>query len=300
MNNRFIDKNIIGPPPVGKLHYSSYVKVSPTPNQEASFNWLNIDFPYWHTHDHWEFYVVTYGSFTHSINYQEYTMQTGDACLIRPSDVHKLSYPNNKSKGHHLAFLFTEEYAKKLFSTLDEKTINEITSGKLLNFTTKNFPIAKIIESTLSLSRADITVEEKNQKTKIIIDALFSDFLMQRYVRTSVFPKWLSDFLLVLNDPTVKASTTELAKSTPYSYSRLSRVFKEYMETSIVDYIKHVKYKHACHLLTNTDMTILEISNELYYDSISYFNKLFKSFSNMTPTEYRKKTKAPPDNFLAK
>ena len=63
------------------------------------------------------------------------------------------------------------------------------------------------------------------------------------------------------------------------------------METTIVDYIKSVKYKHACNLLAYTDLTVLEISNELYYDSISYFNKLFKSFSNLTPTEYRNQAK---------
>ena len=47
-------------------------------------------------------------------------------------------------------------------------------------------------------------------------------------------------------------------------------------------------------------MTVLEISNKLYYDSISYFNKIFKSYSNMTQTEYRNKTTSQPRNIIKK
>lgn len=290
MNSRFVDKNIVGS---STERFTDHYNVSsPTPKEEVSFNWLNIDFPFWHDHDHWEIYIVTQGTLTHSINNVEYTMSAGDACLIRPSDLHKISYSKNNNSGHHIVFLFTNSYAKKIFSTLNSDTINEIVNNTTpLQFRAKNFPLSQLIDTTLTLSVAGLSAKEKTFKTKLIIDALFSDFLLQYFVKTSIFPQWLSDFLLILNNPKLKESTVELAKYTPYSYSRLSRIFKEYMETTIIDYIKNVKYKHACNLLINTDMTVLEISNELYYDSISYFNKIFKSYSNMTPTEYRNKTK---------
>lgn len=292
MNSRFIDKNIIGSHPLDTVHTSRYIYVSPLANEDVSFNWLNVDFPYWHNHDHWEFYVVTHGSFIHSINGESYSVNSGDACLVRPNDTHKLSCAQRDKNSHHIAFLFTDSYAQKIFSAFDTKKTDEIKNGKQpLHFHTNNFPLSKIIDTTLSISGTGISIEEKTFKTKLIIDALFSEFFLQYYVKTSAFPQWLSDFLLILNDPKLKATTVELASHTPYSYSRLSRIFKEYMETTIVDYIKNVKYRHACNLLTNTDMSILEISNELYYDSISYFNKTFKSFANMTPTEFRNKSK---------
>ncbi len=290
MKSRFLDKELIGRPT--NKFTSKYVIVSPLPTEEVSFNWLNVDFPFWHDHDHWEIYVVTQGTLTHSVNNEEYVMSSGDACLIRPNDTHKISYSKHNTTGHHIAFLITNSFMEKLLSTLNNEMTDEIKNTKTsLRFRAKNFPIAKIIETTLMLSVAGLSTKEKTLKTKLIIDALFSDFLLQTFVKTNMFPQWLSDFLLILNDPNLKLSATELAKHTPYSYSRLSRVFKEYMESTIVDYIKNVKFKHACNLLTNTDMTVLEICNELYYDSISYFNNVFKSFSNMTPTEYRNKTK---------
>lgn len=293
MNSRFIDKEKTVPiQPSGTIYNSKYKSVSPTPNHEVSFNWLNTDFPYWHNHDHWEIYVVTFGSFNHAINNEEYAMHQGSACIIRPNDVHKLSYPLGENKGHHIAFMFTDEYAKKLFSQFGEGSLNMILNDtKPLCFTSKNFPISQIIDNTLYVSSTGISIDEKTFKTKVIINALFSDFISQYFIKTSSFPKWLSDFLIILNNPKLKESAVDLAKYTPYSYSRLSRIFKQYMETTIVDYIKSVKYKHACNLLAYTDLTVLEISNELYYDSISYFNKLFKSFSNLTPTEYRNQAK---------
>ena len=170
-------------------------------------------------------------------------MSSSDACLIRPSDLHKISYSKNNNSRHHIVFLFTNNYAKKIFITLNSDTINEIENNSApLRFRTKNFSLAQLIDTTLTLSVAKLSTKEKTFKTKLIIDALFSDFLLQFFVKTTIFPQWLSDFLLILNNPKLKASTEELAKHTPYSYSRLSRIFKEYMETTIVDYIKDVKY----------------------------------------------------------
>ena len=145
-------------------------------------------------------------------------MSSGDACLIRPSDLHKISYSKNNNSGHHIVFLFTNSYAKKIFSTLNSDTINEIVNNTApLRFRAKNFPLSQLIDTTLTLSVAGLSAKEKTFKTKLIIDALFSDFLLQYFVKTSIFPQWLSDFLLILNNPKLKESTVELAKYTPYS-----------------------------------------------------------------------------------
>ena len=294
MDKRYIDKETIDNP----TRKSCYKNVSPLPQEDVSFNWLNMDFPYWHFHDHFEIYVITAGSFLHEINDSVHTLSVGDACLIRPNDLHKLSY-NHHGTCCHLAILFTKDYAKKIFNAYDPDFYNQIVnSPSPLHFSTQNYPITKIIDTTLSLCQNNLSVKDKTIKTKMLINAMLSDFFEQNTINVKSFPQWFSEFLLVLNDPSLKMSMQDLAKHTSYSYSRLSRIFKEYMDMTIIEYITNNKLRHACHLLTNTELSILEISNELAYDSISYFNKIFKSHFNITPSQYRKISERQSNAFV--
>ena len=294
MTQRYIDKDMIGKP----AKKSCYKTVSPLPEEDVSFNWLNMDFPYWHFHDHFEIYVITAGSFVHEINNSVHTLNVGDACLIRPKDLHKLSY-NHNAASCHLAILFTKDYAKKIFNAYDPDFYNQIiNSPSPLHFSAQNYPITKIIDTTLSLSKNNLSVKDKTIKTKMLINSMLSDFFEQNTITTKSFPQWFSEFLLVLNDPSLKMSMQDLAKHTSYSYSRLSRIFKEYMDMTIIEYVTNNKLRHACHLLSSTNLSILAISNELAYDSISYFNKNFKLHFNITPSQYRKNSVNPPNEFM--
>lgn len=46
--------------------------------------------------------------------------------------------------------------------------------------------------------------------------------------------------------------------------------------------------ERAQELLNQTNITIVDIAEQLGYDNVSYFIKLFRNFSGMTPVEYRK------------
>ena len=102
------------------------------------------------------------------------------------------------------------------------------------------------------------------------------------------YPDWLNVFLQKLNNPSnFNKSIDVLAAETPYSYSRLSVLFKEYTNTPLSQYITEIKMKYATKLLKRTNMNILHISTFLGYDSIASFNRNFKKYFNTTPSDYR-------------
>ena len=78
-----------------------------------------------------------------------------------------------------------------------------------------------------------------------------------------------------------------LAKSLGYSKNYLSSKFTREVGMSISDYITHIKMEHSKLLLKNTNKSIQEISDELGYNSISYFSALFRKQTGFTPTAYR-------------
>ena len=79
-----------------------------------------------------------------------------------------------------------------------------------------------------------------------------------------------------------------LAKLFHYNSRYLGRLFKKETGVHINDYIKNMRIDMAKKLLRNTNHTVIYISNEVGFNSVTYFNKIFKSETGFTPTEYKK------------
>ena len=73
-----------------------------------------------------------------------------------------------------------------------------------------------------------------------------------------------------------------------FSESHFMRYFKETMGTSFVDYLKDYRLTMAARLLQSSDSSVLSISGEVGFESLSYFNRAFKKHYGMTPLQYRK------------
>ena len=65
--------------------------------------------------------------------------------------------------------------------------------------------------------------------------------------------------------------------------------FKSVMKMSPMQYIISLRIAMAKGYLKNSTKNIAEISNEVGYENALYFSRLFKKYTGMTPTEYRKK-----------
>ena len=61
---------------------------------------------------------------------------------------------------------------------------------------------------------------------------------------------------------------------------------KETIKT-LTKYIQEKRIEEAIRMITNTDMTIQEISHSVGIDDLSWFSKLFKSITGVSPTKYR-------------
>ncbi len=68
----------------------------------------------------------------------------------------------------------------------------------------------------------------------------------------------------------------------------LSKLFKEEMNDTFVNYVTELKMKKAEHLLRETDMSIKEITAATGYNDQNYFSKIFKNKYEVTPSEYRR------------
>ena len=69
--------------------------------------------------------------------------------------------------------------------------------------------------------------------------------------------------------------------------SYLSTIFKKITNLSFREYLNKVRIEEAQRLLLNTDYSIIEISTACGFNDQSYFSKVFKRYTGMTPKRFR-------------
>ena len=91
----------------------------------------------------------------------------------------------------------------------------------------------------------------------------------------------------------------EYAVSRGMSVSWFIRNFKQYTDTTPMQYIVSLRITNAQILLETTDDTITEIGTIIGYDNPLYFSRIFHKQKGISPSEYRKQCKkqANTNNF---
>ncbi|WP_244834995.1 AraC family transcriptional regulator [Clostridium sp. BJN0001] len=83
-------------------------------------------------------------------------------------------------------------------------------------------------------------------------------------------------------------SLPKLCKIACMGTTKFKKSFKELYHCTATEYIQYCRIKKSEHLLSNTDLTIGEISKMIGYKSASRFSELFKKISGLCPIEYRR------------
>mgnify|MGYP005760659203 FL=1 len=73
--------------------------------------------------------------------------------------------------------------------------------------------------------------------------------------------------------------------------SYLSRIFKEATNFTVNEFINCQRIGKAREMLLKENLTIEEISRRLGYESLPYFDRVFKKYTGFTPLQYRKTRK---------
>ena len=81
---------------------------------------------------------------------------------------------------------------------------------------------------------------------------------------------------------------SKLADIAGYNRSYFCTLFKKVFKVSPQEYILQQKIKKAQDMLLDSSLSITDISNQLNFQSSSYFTRIFKSKTQLSPSNYRK------------
>ena len=269
---------------------SSLTTSSPWPEADVSFHYTNMDYPFIHTHQYWEIPFIVNGCIDNHIIVKSTIMRKNQAYLVQPDDNHAVISASPEPV-IILNFMAKIEYIDNLFSSYGTDIAAQINDAPTLLVDVDDALANRIVSETLQLQTTSLfTIEEKIIRCKILFNELFIQLLQQQILSNFKHPEWLSNLLVKLattpdSNETIKQ---RIATYTPYSYPRLTVLFKEYMGCTIWEYTNRKRMERAVDFLKHTNLKIVEIANQLGYEEIATFNHAFKRFYGINPTQYRK------------
>ncbi|SHL26182.1 two-component system, response regulator YesN [Anaerocolumna jejuensis DSM 15929] len=140
-------------------------------------------------------------------------------------------------------------------------------------------------ENQLLFNKASDSVEDMQKYLFFLIDESCRQMGLVEQSRT------LMDKLLEYIDKNIDQTITreELSSQFFLSSDYISRLFRKKKGISLGEYIQKRKIEKAQMMLTSTELSISDIAVRVGFVNFSYFSKIFKRITGVTPAIYRKR-----------
>lgn len=86
-------------------------------------------------------------------------------------------------------------------------------------------------------------------------------------------------------------SLDDVAAHVELTPTYFTKIFKEQINLTFIDYVTNVRIEKSKELLLNTNLSLKEISYEVGYKDPNYFSRVFKKWTNLSPRQFRSTTK---------
>lgn len=228
----------------------------------------------------WNNYVLHYvysGKGVLKINNSEYEISAGQMFLIRPGLL--VSYQADKENPWLYRWIeFNGSLSSRIMSVFDNATnhyVIEDCSERLLGDKLKSF-----------VDEGEMNFEFAMEKLWSFINTLTQNFMDNQQTQSQDYARMADEY--VLNNIHKKLTVIDIAKHLKINRSYLSRLFKQYKNISLQQYIIGAKMNTAAQYLKNTDMSVAETAQSVGYTDYHIFNKMFKQHFHLPPSEWRK------------
>lgn len=243
------------------------------------------------------FYVLQ-GDGVFFANGQNYNVSQGFCVFLPPKTQYKFSFSNNeKVKIYVLNFDLTDEFCenKKSLGTATESTFNE---QKVLHYTLPNEFCAPIIYANgisirnyvadcveLFLQKIAYYKHSASAHLKLALLALLREYHSEK-----------NDYRLILsvqefirnNYDKAELDNQEIAEQFNYHPYHINRLMKVYTKKTLHEYLIDYRLHMAKNYLTTTTLNVTAIAEKAGFSSYTYFIKLFRERTGISPLQYRK------------
>lgn len=258
-----------------------------------------IDFPA-HKHNYVELQYVYKGSLTQVIDGKLITMKEGELMMLNQVITHEIKAA--KEDDIVINFIINPEFFQFIFSLadIDNVIFNFIMSTIYSNATKGEYLYYKVSKQgaiTENMEKIIMELYEPSITSSISIKLLVGLLLVQLVKHSNDievysvdnYEKKLSlDILKYIDEHYIEGSLAVISGLLNQPDYKICRIVKKYTGVTFKQLVQETRLNKTVDMLSRTDMAITEIMQNVGYENITYFYKLFKEKYTMTPNEYRK------------
>ena len=253
-----------------------------------------------HYHSLIEISLILSGKGKYKVDNNVYQINEGDIFLFRPNEAHCITDIEENGMvllNLHIAPYYLYTNLQNAFNTSYIKLLAsnfKLISNKI-NDTLNQEEINKIKSLILSIKdefesrQSDYVTLTNNYISTILI--LFSRTYDKQYFsqkEKQSYKKLLQTIKYIDLHYKEDITLDSLAQIVAYSRCYFSTIFKKCMGMSVWDYICIKRIEEALSLIKTTDKNILDIALECGFNNSANFNKIFKKYTNLLPSAFRK------------
>ena len=233
-------------------------------------------------HSYWELTYVDKGELLTTIDGVSYHLKQGDLIFYAPMQFHTQSTFEKISSSYltinfKMNFNHADLLCNKIFSIQRDsyfivtRLIEELSNDNLYSNDLSLCYLKQLIIQMLRLDNSHFHSKPTTHMQQTYENELLNDILL--YIDDNIYEK---------------ISVSTLCEHFCISTSMLHSLFRKNMNNTAKNYINELKLSKSKELIRNSTHTLSEISEMLGFSSIHYFSKKFKSYFNISPTEYSK------------
>ena len=245
-----------------------------------------------HSHNFYLLVLFTQGSGFHTIDFDTFEIQPNSLFVLKPGQVH--SWQLSADIDGYIAF-----YSQEIYNVyFGSKQIEEYSFYRDL----KNSPEIILNESQAKQISIyfDLLLEENNRNEYKKIDKLLNllDIIHVELARIyeSLQEHNLHSYNLKIKELEQLVSQYFKTEKLPSFYAdkmnmslkHLNRICKNVLDITLTEFIYSKIILESKRLLSANVMTIGEVANDLGFENYSYFTKVFKKYTNLTPKGFKK------------
>jgi AraC-like DNA-binding protein len=253
-----------------------------------------------HNHNHFELIFIHQGSGFHCLSGLRHPYIEKSLFLLAPADYHSFEITTPTT----FTFIkFSNVYLSQVGDLPEGHRWNRHMDELLICSRRQQLPLLKSAadaDKTDSLLRLLVSEwqESRNETSDTIFFLLQSVMsILRRNMHEPVQPlakqdEKLTSLLHYIHQHIYEAELTRqehLAALFGFSKRHLGAYFREQTGTPLRDYIHQYKLHIIENRLKYSSLSLKEISQELGFTDLSHFNKFFKSYHHMNPSDYRHK-----------
>lgn len=247
------------------------------------------------THDFYEFTYVDSGKISCVIDGEEMLLSQGDFLLIPPQKKHCYYAAKGTPAAIFIVCFRSNSEILAVFDkkiSLDKNTrallsdiLNEAKNafcfpfnGRLKVLETPAFGAQQLVENNIErlLIHLARQVIDQNGDIKMVMNSVeFENTLVNDII------------LLLKENVNSRITLDDICKHTFYSKTFLNNIFKKNTGNSIIKYYTELKIQRAKELLRE-NVSPSAVSVQLKFETPTYFTKVFKKYTGMTPSAYQK------------